>query len=87
LDLRCAHGEDRFQLVEPLLGRIVCLEPGGPLQLGDERTKREAGITGKLTGNFAESGHPRRFSHLINELIQRLAAKFPTQWNREFLQP
>ena len=44
-------------------------------------------LTGKLTGNFAESGHPRRFPHLINELIQRLAAKFPTQRNREFLQP
>jgi len=44
-------------------------------------------LTGKLTGNFAESGHPRRFPHLINELIQRLVAKFPTQRNREFLQP
>src|SRR5262249_48185453 len=44
-------------------------------------------LTGKLTGNFAESGHPRRFPHLINELIQRLAGKFPTQRNREFLQP
>src|SRR5262249_39707569 len=44
-------------------------------------------LTGKLTGNFAESGHPRRFPDLIKELIQRLAAKFPTQRNREFLQP
>src|SRR5262249_44991175 len=44
-------------------------------------------LTGKLTGNFAESGHPRRFPHLINEQIQRLAAKFPMRWNREFLQP
>src|SRR6516162_4823932 len=50
-------------------------------------SSRRAGITGKLTGNFAESGHPRRFPHLIDELIQRLAAKFPTQRNREFLQP
>jgi len=47
LDLRCAHGEDRFQLVKALLGRIVRLEPGGPLQLGDERTKRAAGVVGR----------------------------------------
>src|SRR5262249_30235020 len=44
-------------------------------------------LTGKLTGNFANSGPQQRFSHLISELIQRLAAKFPTQRNREFLQP
>jgi hypothetical protein len=43
--------------------------------------------TGKLTGNFANSGSQQRFPHLINELIQSLAAKFPTQRNREFLQP
>ena len=28
---RSAHGEERFQLVKALLGRIVCLEPGRPL--------------------------------------------------------
>jgi len=44
-------------------------------------------LTGNITGNFANSGPQQRFSHLINELIQRLAAKFPTQRNREFLQP
>src|SRR6516162_5286321 len=44
-------------------------------------------LTGKLTGNFANSGPQQRFPHLINEPIQRLAAKFPTQRNREFLQP
>src|SRR6266478_5076162 len=44
-------------------------------------------LTGKLTGNFANSGPQQRFPHLINELIQRLAAKFPTQRNREFSQP
>jgi hypothetical protein len=27
-------------------------------------------LTGKLTGNFAESGHPPRFSCLINARIQ-----------------
>src|SRR5262245_20866706 len=41
-------------------------------------------LTGKLTGNFANSGPQQRFPHLINEPIQRLAAKFPTQRNREF---
>jgi hypothetical protein len=44
-------------------------------------------LTGNLTGNSANSAPQQRFSHLINELIQRLAAKFPTQRNREFLQP
>src|SRR5260370_27753667 len=44
-------------------------------------------LTGKLTGNFANSGPQQRFLHLINELIQSLAAKFPTQRNREFSQP
>jgi hypothetical protein len=34
-------------------------------------------LSGNLTGNFANSGPQQRFSHLINELIQRLAAKFP----------
>jgi hypothetical protein len=27
-------------------------------------------LTGKLTGNFAESGHPSRFSRLISARIQ-----------------
>src|SRR5207253_9713561 len=49
-------------------------------------SSRRPGITGKLTGNFANSGPQQRFPHLINELIQSLAAKFPTQRNREFLQ-
>src|SRR5258706_427102 len=34
-------------------------------------------LTGKRTGNFAESGLPMRFSSLIHERIQELAAKFP----------
>jgi hypothetical protein len=41
-------------------------------------------LTGKRTGNFAESGLPMRFSSLIHERIQELAAKFPMQRNREF---
>ena len=44
-------------------------------------------LTGKLTGNFANSGPLRRFWHLIVHLIQWLADKFPTQTNREFLEP
>ena len=43
-------------------------------------------LTGKLTGNFANSGPQQRFLHLIDELTQSLAAKFPTQRNREFSQ-
>src|SRR5262249_10941448 len=27
-------------------------------------------LTGKITGNFAKTGHPIRFSHLINTEIQ-----------------
>src|SRR5262244_4002894 len=34
-------------------------------------------LTAKLTGNFAESGHPRRFPHLINEPIQRACRQIP----------
>ena len=47
LNPRCVHSEDRFQLVEALLGRIVCLEPRRSLQLGDEWTKRAAGVVGR----------------------------------------
>jgi hypothetical protein len=43
-------------------------------------------LTGKLTGNFVDSGHPVRFSRPVGERIQWLAAKFPTQRNREFLE-
>ena len=41
-------------------------------------------LTGKKTVNFADSGTPPRFSRLVSERVQWLAAKFPTQWNREF---
>jgi hypothetical protein len=43
-------------------------------------------LTGKLTGNFVESACLVRFLKLTRVQIQRLAAKFPTQQNREFLQ-
>ena len=41
---RSAYGEERFQLVEALLGRIICLELRRSLQLGNERTKRAVGV-------------------------------------------
>jgi hypothetical protein len=41
-------------------------------------------ITGNLTGNFSNLGLLPRNAILIHEQIQSLAAKFPTQWNREF---
>jgi hypothetical protein len=41
-------------------------------------------LTGKLTGNFAKSGHPSQFSCPINAQTQGLTAEFPTQPNREF---
>ena len=47
LNPRCVHSEERFQLVEALLGRIVCLEPRRSLQLGDERMKRAVGVVGR----------------------------------------
>src|SRR5580704_17231531 len=41
-------------------------------------------LTGNLTGNFSNLGLFLRFSLLINEQMQMLAAKFPSKWNREF---
>jgi hypothetical protein len=40
-------------------------------------------LTGKLTGNFVKIASLMRFCTLTREQIQRLAAKFPTQQNRE----
>jgi hypothetical protein len=40
-------------------------------------------LTGKLTGNYVEFARLVQFSTLTREQIQRLAAKFPTQQNRE----
>jgi hypothetical protein len=42
-------------------------------------------LTGKITGNYVESACWARICTLTREQIQRLAAKFPTQQNREFL--
>jgi hypothetical protein len=41
-------------------------------------------LTGKLTGNFAKSGHRSQFGRSINARSQGLTAEFPTQQNREF---
>jgi hypothetical protein len=41
-------------------------------------------LTGKLTGNFEKFGPSAPIPHSIDQQIQRLAAKFPTQRNREF---
>jgi hypothetical protein len=41
-------------------------------------------LTGKLTGNFEKFSASAPISHSIDQQIQRLAAKFPTQRNREF---
>ena len=47
---------------------------------------RNSLLTGKLTGNFVKFACWARFCTPTYEQIQRLAAKFPTQPNREFLQ-
>jgi hypothetical protein len=44
-------------------------------------------LTGKLTGNFVDSGSLARFSRQIGKPIQLLAAKFPRKRNREFWRP
>src|SRR5262245_803648 len=42
-------------------------------------------LTGKLTGNYVEFARLMRFRSPTREQIQRLATKFPTQQNSEFL--
>src|SRR5262245_4355595 len=42
-------------------------------------------LTGKLTGNYVKFACWARFCTLTRQQIQRLAAKIPTQQNREFL--
>src|ERR1700730_5987419 len=43
-------------------------------------------LTGKLTGKFADSCLSVRFLRPVNQQIQGLAGKFPTQPNREFFE-
>ena len=49
-------------------------------------SRRNSLLTGNLTGNFSILCLPRPFRRPVGEQIQTLAAKFPTQWNREFFQ-
>src|SRR5262245_1059791 len=67
----------------------------GMSALGQKRTSEPRAVTtplsnsllaGKLTGNFNKFACCAGFCTLTREQIQRLAAKFPTQQNREFLQ-
>jgi hypothetical protein len=44
---RRVDGEERFHLVQALLGRVVCPEPRRPLQLVDDGTKRAVGVIGR----------------------------------------
>src|ERR1700737_2196499 len=43
-------------------------------------------LTGKLTGKFADSCLSVRFLRPVDQQIQGLAGKFPTQPNREFFE-
>src|SRR6266436_3761275 len=43
-------------------------------------------LTGKLTGNFVDSGPLPRFRRPVGKRIQWLAEQFPTQRNRQFLE-
>jgi hypothetical protein len=44
-------------------------------------------LTGKITGNFSILGSILKFWPPFDMQLQRLAAKFPTQWNRELFWP
>jgi hypothetical protein len=43
-------------------------------------------LTGKITGNFADSGLNPQFWWRVSQRIQPLKAKFPAKRNREFFQ-
>src|ERR1700730_2461292 len=64
----------------------------GPDSLADVTGVREpvsgrnSLLTGKLTGKFADSGLSVRFLRPVDQQIQGLAGKFPTQPNREFFE-
>ncbi len=56
----------------------------GAVLIGPVSTQNSL-LTGKITGNFVDSGHLLRFLRAVGERIQWFGAKFPTQWNREFI--
>jgi hypothetical protein len=64
------------EVSEYMVADAVDLEPVSSIQFPAK---------GKLTGNFAKFLRAARFWTPTREQIQRLAAKFPTQQNREFL--
>jgi hypothetical protein len=49
-------------------------------------SSRNSLLTGKLTGKFADSGLSVRFLRPVDQQIEGLAGKFPTQPNREFFE-
>src|SRR6202045_4853933 len=55
-------------------------------EITPQRPERNSLLTGKLTGKFADSGLSVRFLRPVDQQIQRLAGKFPTQPNREFFE-
>src|ERR1700720_1147762 len=68
------------------------ITPQRPDSLADETVSGEpvceanSLLTGKLTGKFADSCLSVRFLRPVDQQIQGLAGKFPTQPNREFFE-
>src|ERR1700676_1285699 len=68
------------------------IKPRRPDCVADETVSREpvceanSLLTGKLTGKFADSCLSVRFLRPVDQQIQGLAGKFPTQPNREFFE-
>src|ERR1700731_4125665 len=68
------------------------ITPRRPNCVADEAVSREpvceanSLLTGKLTGKFADSCLSVRFLRPVDQQIQGLAGKFPTQPNREFFE-
>jgi hypothetical protein len=62
----CAHRRHHAEILAGDSGR----EPHGGIPAAKPVSAQIPWLTGKLTGNFAESGHPPRFSSLINARIQ-----------------
>jgi hypothetical protein len=61
---------------------LTCWRPNAATLSFAEPLDNQAG----RTGNFVKFARWARFCTLARKQIQRLAAKFPTQPNREFLQ-
>src|SRR5262249_24701460 len=90
LSPRCIHGEDRFEFVELLLGRIAGLKPCRPLELSNERMQRAVGEVGRalitharvrLAGNFW--GESRREAGFADAGLARDQLDLPLALPRE----